>query len=97
MALAEDWKGLVWFRDGRRVPADGKNPDCSFFERNAPELVLPLCDERGGLIDPERQKKIVRALIADFFDGYLKQDEKARERLRRAGLDFSEVTLTRKD
>ncbi len=83
----------VWFGDGRRMPPGGKNPDCQFFERNAPELVLPLCDERGGLIDPDRQKEIVRAVIAAFFDGYLKQDESAREELRRAGLDFSEVTL----
>ncbi len=55
--------------------------------------MLPLCDERGGLIDPDRQKKIVRAVIQAFFDGYLKQEVSARERLRRAGREFSEVTL----
>ncbi len=34
------------------------------------------------------------AVIEAFFEASLKQDESARERLRRAGLDFSEVTLT---
>lgn len=87
----------VWFGDGRRMPPEGKNPDCLFFELNAPELVLPLCDERGGLIDPDRQKEIVRVVIAAFFDGYLKQDEGARKKLHGAGDDFSELTLTLKE
>jgi len=83
----------VWFGNGRRRPPEGKNPDCAFFERNAPDLVLPLCDERGGLIDPDRQKTIVRAVIQSFFDGYLKQDAGALERLRGAGDEFTEVKL----
>jgi len=86
-----------WFSDRRHRPPEGKNPDCGFFERNAPELVLPLCEERGGLIDPERQKTIVRAIIQAFFDAYLKDDAKARDRLRRSGEDFPEVRLVHED
>jgi len=86
-----------WFGDSDRTPADGKNPDCDFFEKNAPDLVLPLCEERGGLIAPERQKAIVESITLDFFDAYLKMDAKALERLRRAGDDFSEVKLVSED
>lgn len=83
----------VWFGDRRHQPPNGKNPDCEFFEKNAPELVLSLCGERGGLIDPERQKAIVQAVIQSFFDGYLKRDTRAQERLARAGDEFPEVKL----
>jgi predicted dienelactone hydrolase len=83
----------VWFGDGRRVPPDGKNPDCRFFEENAPGLELPLCDERGGLIDPDRQKEIVRAVLTTFFDAHLAGDEKARARLRRTSQLHPEVKL----
>ena len=82
-----------WFSDRDRKPADGKNPDCRFFERNAPDLVLPLCDERGGLIDEKRQKAIVQAVIQTFFDGYLKEDVSSLGRLRRSEETFSEVKL----
>lgn len=83
----------VWFSDGSRQPPDGKDPDCGFFEKNAPELAVPLCDERGGLIDPDRQKQIVRAVITAFFDAYLKAGAKALAKLRRSAEEFPEVTL----
>lgn len=54
---------------------------------------MPLCDERGGLIDPDRQKQIVRAVITASFDAYLKGDAKALAKLRRSAEEFPEVTL----
>ena len=87
----------VWFSDRSDVPPDGKNPDCGFFEANAPDMVLPLCEERGGLIDPMRQKAIVQSIIQAFFDAYLKGEEGGLERLRGAGDEFSEVKLVHED
>ena len=87
----------IWFSDRADVPPDGKNPDCGFFEKNAPDMVLPLCEERGGLIDPMRQKAIVQSIIQDFFDAYLKEEESALERLRGAADEFPEVKLVHED
>jgi predicted dienelactone hydrolase len=86
-----------WFSDRAHVPADGKNPDCGFFEANAPDMVLPLCEERGGLIDPMRQKAIVQSIIQAFFDAYLKGEEGGLEQLRGAGDEFPEVKLVHED
>jgi predicted dienelactone hydrolase len=87
----------LWFGDGSDVPPDGKNPDCGWFEENAPGMVLPLCKERGGLTDPMHQKAIVQSVIQDFFDAHLKGEEAALERLRGAGDEFSEVKLVHED
>lgn len=87
----------VWFGDGTDEPPEGKNPDCGFFEKNAPGMVLPLCEERGGLIDPMRQKAIVQSVIQSFFDAYLKEDEESLKRLRGASDQFGEVKLVHED
>ncbi|MAT93659.1 MAG: hypothetical protein CME59_13760 [Halioglobus sp.] len=87
----------VWFGDRTDVPADGVNPDCGWFEEHAPGMDLPLCEERGGLIDPLRQKAIVQSVILAFFDAYLKEDGKALQQLRTADEDFDEVKLVYED
>ena len=87
----------VWFRGTPQVPADGKNPDCLFFERMMPGQTMPGCETRGGLIDPARQQAITRAALLDFFDGYLKKDAVAPARLRGLHRQFKEVSVISED
>lgn len=87
----------LWFGDQTHAPADGKNPDCEWFEENAPGMVLPLCAERGGLIDAMRQKAIVQSVIQAFFDAYLSGDKAGLKRLRGAGEEFPEVKLVHEE
>jgi predicted dienelactone hydrolase len=87
----------VWFRGVPEVLPDGKNPDCLFFERMMPTLVMPGCAERGGLIDPARQQAITRAAVLSFFDGYLRGDARALARLRGLGRAFREVGVKFED
>ena len=87
----------VWFRDGNEVLPDGKNPDCLFFERYLPGMVMPGCELRGGLISPARQQEITRAAILDFFDAYLKGDARALVRLRGLHKQFREAGVVFED
>lgn len=87
----------VWFRGKPEVPADGKNPDCLFFERMMPTQVMPGCAERGGLIDPARQQAITRDALLSFFDGYLRGNAKALKRLRGLGRSYREVGVVFED
>ncbi len=92
----------VWFRGVPEVPADGKNPDCLFFERMMPSHVMPGCEtrndpKRGGLIDPEQQQAITRSAVLDFFDGYLRKDAAALRRLRGMGRTSREVSVLSED
>lgn len=83
----------VWFRDGAERPADGKNPDCLFFEAHVPELPLPICARRDPLIDPAKQQAITRDAVVAFFDAYLKKDPEGLERLRAVGQHHPEASL----
>jgi predicted dienelactone hydrolase len=87
----------VWFRGTPEVPADGKNPDCLFFERMMPGQVMPGCETRGGLIAPARQQAITRDALLAFFDGYLKKDARALARLRGLGRTYREVSVRAED
>ena len=87
----------VWFRGTPEVPADGKNPDCAFFERMMPATVMPGCETRGGLIDPLHQQAITRDAVLNFFDGYLRKDAKALARLRGLGRAYREVDVVFED
>jgi predicted dienelactone hydrolase len=87
----------VWFRGTPEVLADGKNPDCIWFERNMPSRTMPGCETRGGLIDPARQQAITRDALLAFFDGYLRKDAKALARLRALGRTYREVSLRAED
>ena len=82
----------VWFGDRDHVPPDDVNPDCIWFENNT-GAQPPMCAERRPLIDPARQKEITRHALLAFFDGYLKDDAEALERLRAIGATFDSVTL----
>jgi predicted dienelactone hydrolase len=82
-------KGVhVWFRDGDEQPADNKNPDCLFFDKNMPGVAIPGCEERVPLIGAARQQEITRVTLLTFFDAYLKGDAKALERLQSLGDEF---------
>lgn len=83
----------VWFRDGSERPADGKNPDCLFFEAHLPDMPLPICAKRDPLIDPLKQQAITRDAVVAFFDGYLKGDAKALHRLATIGRRYPEASL----
>lgn len=83
----------VWFRDGSDQPSDNKNPDCLFFERSAPGMTVPGCEERVPLIGPPLQQEITRSAILAFFDGYLKGDASGHDRL--LGLDKQYAGHTR--
>ena len=82
-----------WFGDRTERPADNKNPDCLFFERNMPQMVMPGCEERVPLIGPERQQQVTRFAILNFFDGWLKGDAAALRRLRGIARGARDVTL----
>ena len=82
----------VWFGDRDHVPPDDINPDCIWFENNT-GAQPPMCAERRPLIEPARQKEITRHALLAFFDGYLKDDAEALERLRAIGATFDAVTL----
>jgi predicted dienelactone hydrolase len=84
----------VWFRDSTDQPADNKNPDCLFFERSAPGMVVPGCEEREPLIGPARQQEITRTAVRAFFDAYLKNDDAARSRLLGLDKQFTGQTST---
>lgn len=83
----------VWFRDGNEQPAGNKNPDCLFFEANAPGIAVPGCEERVPLIGPAKQQELTRTAMVSFFDAYLKDDKAALERLRAMGKDGKDATL----
>ena len=83
----------VWFKDDARALADGKNPDCLFFEKNLPGAVMPGCELRGGLVDPAVQQEIARVALLAFFDGYLKGDTSAITALQHIGNSFPDVEL----
>ena len=83
----------VWFTDSDAQPADGKNPDCLFFERMAPDMKVRGCDGGAELIGPARQQEITRIAVRAFFDAYLKQDAGALERLRELGTGPGDVEL----
>ena len=83
----------VWFGDRDHVPPNNVNPDCVWFEENTGQKP-PMCKERRALIEPARQKAIVRYALAAFFDAYLKGDPSALERLGAIDEVFEEVTLT---
>ena len=87
----------VWFRDGNEQPDDNKNPDCFFFEKWSPGMVVPGCEERVPLIGPARQQEITRTALRAFFDAYLKGDEEALGRLRGLGEEFDDITLVYRD
>ena len=84
----------VWFGDRAQVPAENRNPDCLWFEKNT-DMLPSMCAERRPLIDPARQKEIVRYALRAFFDAYLKSDAKALARIGSMGETFEEVTLPR--
>ena len=84
----------VWFRNGDETLPDGKNPDCLFFERNAPAISIPACRVRGELIDPALQQEITRHALLAFFDGYLKGKRQARDNLRQIETAFEEAAIT---
>ena len=54
-----------------------------------------MCEERRPLIDPGRQKEIVRHALLAFFDAYLKDDADAHARLGAIAETFEEVALRR--
>jgi predicted dienelactone hydrolase len=87
----------VWFRGKAEALPGGKNPDCLFFERMMPTLVMPGCETRGGLIDPARQQAITRDALLDFFDGYLRGDAAALRRLRGLSKAYREVSVRSED
>lgn len=87
-------KGVhVWFGDASDRPADNKNPDCLFFEKWAPQMVVPGCEQRVPLIAPQRQQEITRAAVLAFFGAYLKGNAEALVRLRGLGKEFGEARL----
>ncbi len=83
----------VWFRDGNEQSKDGKNPDCLFFEKYAPSLVIHGCKQRGGLIDPALQRTITRKALLYFFEAYLKQDKTALSKLQQLPRAYPETSL----
>ncbi len=85
----------VWFGDRDDVPADDLNPDCIWFEENTGARP-PLCAKRRPLIEPARQKEIVRYALRAFFDAYLKRDAGALARIGSVDDTFEEVVLRRK-
>lgn len=87
----------VWFRDGNTQPMDFKNPDCLFFEKWAPGMPVPGCEERVPLIGPAKQQEITRTAVRTFFDAYLKGDMDALARLRGLEREFAAVDLTYDD
>ena len=87
----------VWFRDGDEVLPGGKNPDCLFFEKFVPNMHVPGCEVRGGLITPARQQAITRDALLAFFDAYLKHDARALARLRGLGRSYREVIVRAED
>ncbi|MEZ5737844.1 MAG: dienelactone hydrolase family protein [Novosphingobium sp.] len=87
----------VWFRDGNTQTMDFKNPDCLFFEKWAPGMAVPGCEERVPLIGPAKQQEITRVAIRSFFDAYLKGDDDALARLRGLEREFAAIDLTYDD
>jgi predicted dienelactone hydrolase len=84
----------IWFRDATDQPADNKNPDCLFFERSAPGMAVPGCEERVPLIGASRQQEITRTALRAFFDAYLKNSKEGRERLLDIDRQFPGQTTT---
>lgn len=83
----------VWFRDGSDTLADGRNPDCAFFDRYLPQTRIPGCLQATQLIAPVRQQEITRMALLAFFDGYLKDDQRALQRLRDLEQIFAETSV----
>lgn len=84
----------VWFGNRDHVPPENLNPDCLWFEENTGQRPA-LCAERRPLIEPARQKGIVRHALLAFFDAFLKGHADARERLESIGEVYDDVTLHR--
>lgn len=84
----------VWFGDRDYVPPGNLNPDCLWFEANTGQQP-PMCAERRALIEPARQKTIVRYALWAFFDAYLKGDANALGRIDSIDDAFDDVTLRR--
>ncbi len=82
-----------WFHDSDAPPADGKNPDCLFFENLQPAMEVPGCDERVPLIGRQRQGEITLSAVRSFFDAYLTDNAAALEQLRRFDQQFRDVDL----
>ena len=82
----------LWFGNNAEVPPENQNPDCLWFAKQT-EMILPMCAERRALIDPARQKEIVRHALLAFFDAYLKGDAAALARIGSVDETFEEVTL----
>lgn len=80
----------VWFGNNDFEPADGLNPDCVWFQENIGARP-PLCAKRWPLIEPTRQKMIVRYALRTFFDAYLKGDPGALARIGSVDEAFEEV------
>lgn len=85
----------VFFRDAYpgEARADGKNPDCTFFENNMPNTAIPGCEGPGQFITRDRQQVIARDALLSFFDAYLKHDAAALARLRSLGGVYPETEL----
>ncbi len=82
----------VWFRDGNDAMADGRNPDCHFFESWKVQVNLRGCAEPEALIDADVQKAIARDALLTFFNAYLRGDEQSLLRLQQLGQYYAEVT-----
>jgi predicted dienelactone hydrolase len=83
----------VWFHEGDDPLPDNRNPDCLFFDKYSPDMIVPGCEERAPLIAPERQREITRTALVAFFDAYLKDDKGALERLRTLAEGQNDVEL----
>ncbi|MFP8874996.1 MAG: hypothetical protein VCB42_10865 [Myxococcota bacterium] len=82
----------LWFGNNSNVPPGNLNPDCVWFKEHT-QMLPPMCAERRPLIDPARQKVIVRHALTAFFDAYLKGRTDALSRIGAIGETFDEVTL----
>lgn len=83
----------VWFNDNHDQPPGNKNPDCLWFEKHLPSMVMPGCEERVPLVGPARQQAISRTALHSFFDGYLKGDAAAIRRLKAMGRKDKDVNV----
>jgi predicted dienelactone hydrolase len=85
----------VYFRDPypNEKRDDGKNPDCTFFEKNMSGTKIPGCEAPDTFIPRERQQDITRDALLTFFDAYLKHDSKSLARLRSLGDIYQDTEL----
>lgn len=83
----------VWFRDGDDPVADGRNPDCAFFDRSMPNAKIPGCSGRYTFTTAEHERDVARYAVTNFFDGFLRGDQAALQRLRNIDQAFKGVKL----